>query len=82
MAATPQLTPEQITRVSGLVAEYTSSQRERYAPRTISLSARQRAAMNGFFTPQLVESVRLLVLQAERVASPEFYPGAAVWVSY
>jgi hypothetical protein len=74
MEATPRLTPEQITRVSGLVAEYTSSQRERYAPRAISLSAQQRAAMNGFFTPQLVGSARLLVLQGERVASPEFYP--------
>jgi hypothetical protein len=72
VAATARLTPEQITPVSGLVAEYSSSQRERYAPRAISWSARQRAAMNGFFTPQLVESARLLVLQAERV--PEFYP--------
>jgi hypothetical protein len=30
--------------------------------------------MNGFFTPQLLESARLLVLQAQRVANPDFYP--------
>jgi hypothetical protein len=51
MAATARLTPEQITRVSGVVAEYISSQRERHAPRAISLSAQQTAAMNRFFTP-------------------------------
>jgi hypothetical protein len=37
------------------------------------LSAQQRAAMNGFFTPQLLEGARLLVLQGERVANPDFY---------
>lgn len=30
--------------------------------------------MNGFFSPQLLEGVRLLVLQGERVANPDFYP--------
>jgi|ERR1035437_4216890 hypothetical protein len=70
----PQLTPEQITQVSGLVSQYITTQRERYAPRAIQLSAHQRAAMNGFFSPQLLDSTRLLVLQGERVANPEFYP--------
>jgi hypothetical protein len=30
--------------------------------------------MNGFFSPQLLEGTRLLVLQGERVANPDFYP--------
>jgi len=30
--------------------------------------------MNGFFSPQLLEGTRLLVLQRERVANPDFYP--------
>jgi len=30
--------------------------------------------MNGFFSPQLLEGARLLVLQGERVANPDFYP--------
>jgi hypothetical protein len=30
--------------------------------------------MNGFFSPQLLDVTRLLVLQGERVANPDFYP--------
>jgi hypothetical protein len=70
----PRLTPEQIAQVSGLVSQYISTQREKYSPRAIPLSAQQRAAMNGFFSPQLLNGVRLLVLQGERVANPDFYP--------
>jgi len=72
--ATPRLTPDQIAQVSGLVAQYIATRRERYSPRAIPLSAQQRAAMNGFFSPQLLESTRVLVLQGERVANPDFYP--------
>ncbi len=71
---TPQLTPDQIAEVSGLVFKYISTQREKYALRAIPLSGQQRAAMNGFLSPQLLESTRLLVLQGERVANPDFYP--------
>jgi hypothetical protein len=71
---TPRLTPDQISQVTGLVAQYISTQQEKFAPRAMPLSAQQRAAMNGFFTPQLLESARLLVLQGKRVANPDFYP--------
>jgi len=30
--------------------------------------------MDGFFSPQLLDLTRLLVLQGERVANPDFYP--------
>src|SRR5260370_6657603 len=72
--ATPRLTPGQIAHVSGLVAQCIAIQREKYAPRAIALSAHQKAAMNGFFSPQLLERIRLLALQRERIANPEFYP--------
>jgi hypothetical protein len=72
--ASPQLTPDQIDQVSGLVARYISAQRERYAPRAIPLSAQQKAAINGFFSPQLLEGAGLVVLQRDRVANPDFYP--------
>jgi len=72
--ATPRLTPDQIAQVSGLVSQYITTQREKYAPRAIPLSAQQKAAMNGFFSPQLLEGTRLLVLRGERVANPDFYP--------
>ena len=72
--AIPQLTPDQIAQVSGLVAQYITAQREKYSPRAIALSAQQKAVMTGFFSPQLLEGTRLLVLQGERVANPDFYP--------
>jgi hypothetical protein len=71
---TPRLTPEQIAQVSGLVAEYIAAQRERYAPRAVALSAQQKVAIGGFFSPQILESARLLVLAGGRVVNPEFYP--------
>jgi hypothetical protein len=71
--ATPQLTPDQIAQVKGLVAQYIAAQREGYGPRAIPLSVQQKAAMKGFFSPQLLDSTRLLVLQGERVANPDFY---------
>jgi hypothetical protein len=71
--ATPKLTPDQITQVSGLVAGYISTQRDKYAPRAIPLSAQQRAAVESFFAAELLGNTRLLVLQGERVANPEFY---------
>jgi len=70
----PQLTPEQIAQVAGLVTQYISSQREKYASRAISLSPQQKTAMAGFFSRQILDSTRLLVLQGERVANPDFYP--------
>jgi len=72
--ATPRLTPEHITQVSGLVAQYITAQRERYRPRAIPLTAQQRAAMGGFFSPPLLDGTRILVLQGERVPNPDFYP--------
>ncbi|MGH9433406.1 MAG: hypothetical protein ACRD3T_17890 [Terriglobia bacterium] len=71
--ATPRLTPEQIAQVSGLVAQYITTQREKYAPRAIQLSAMQKAKMAGFFPPQLLDDARLLVLSGERVVNPDFY---------
>jgi len=72
--AMPHLTSEQIAQVSGLVAQYITTQREKYAPRAIPLSAQQKAKMAGFFSPELLEDARLLVLSGERVANPDFYP--------
>ena len=71
---TPRLTSEQVSQVSGLVAQYIASHREKYAPRAIPLAAQQKAAMAGFFSQQLLVGTRLLVLRGERVANPDFYP--------
>jgi hypothetical protein len=71
---TPRLTPGQVAQVKELVSQYISSRREKYAPRAITLSPKQKAAMFGFFSPQLLESTRVVVLLEERVPNPDFYP--------
>ena len=74
MAATPKLSPHQITQVSEMVAEYISAQRGRYVFRAFPLSAQQSAPLALFFDRDVLGSVRLLVLRGERVPNPEFYP--------
>jgi hypothetical protein len=71
---TPRLTPDQIGQVSGLVSQYITTQREKYTPRAVPLSAQQKAAIGGFFSPGLLDGTRLLVLRGERVGNPDFYP--------
>ena len=70
----PQLRPDQIAQVSGLVSQCISTQREKYAPRAVRLSAHQKSAMGGFFSPGLQDGTRLLILRGERVGNPDFYP--------
>lgn len=77
--APPCLTSEQIAHVSGLVAQYITTQREKYTPRATQLLAQQKAKMAGFFSPQLLDDARLLVLSGERVGNPDFYPMLINW---
>lgn len=72
--ATPKLNPDQIAQVSGLVCRYITEQRAKYAPRAVSLSAQQRAPLEPFFSREVLDNVRVLVLEGERVPNPEFYP--------
>jgi hypothetical protein len=72
--ATPKLTSDQIAQVSELVAGYISAQRRKYAPRAVPLSAQQRAPLEPFFAREVLDHVRVLVLEGERVPNPEFYP--------
>jgi hypothetical protein len=72
-----QLNASQPTRspqVSGFVAQYISTQREKYSPGAIPLSAQQKATIDGFFSPGLLAGTRLLLLRGERVGNPDFYP--------
>jgi hypothetical protein len=74
MAAPPKLTADQIAQVSELVAGYILARREKYAPCSIPLSAHQRAPLEPFFAREVLDNVRVLVLEGERVRNPEFYP--------
>jgi hypothetical protein len=70
--ASPQLTPDQIAELSNLVAGYITAQREKALPLAVPLSPAQRASMEGFFLPQVLDA-RLLVLIKSRVENPPFY---------
>ncbi len=70
--AVPQLSPELIAEVSSLVAAYIKAQREKALPFAVPLSPAQRASMDGFFLPQVLDT-RLLVLTESRVENPPFY---------
>lgn len=71
--AIPQLTADQISEVSSLVAGYITDQRERAFPLAVPLSPEQRASMEGFFLSQVLDTTRLLVLAESRVVNPPFY---------
>jgi hypothetical protein len=70
----PQLTPAQILQVSALVAQYISTQREKFYPQAAPLAPAQTTAMAGFFRPQVLDAARVLVLRGVRVENPPFYP--------
>ena len=70
----PILVPQQIEQLSQLVAQYILTQRESWLPRVVPLSASQREAMTPFFSSEMLEATRLLVLDEERIANPSFYP--------
>lgn len=55
-----QLTADHIAQVSGLVAEYIA-RREKALPSAVPLSPTQRASMDEFFLPQVLDT-RLLLL--------------------
>jgi hypothetical protein len=70
--SSPQLTPDQIAEVSSLVAAYIIAQREEALPLAVPLSPAQRASLDGFFLPQVLDT-RMLVLTERRVVNPPFY---------
>lgn len=74
----PVLTHAQITQLSALVAQYISEMHARYAAASQPLSQKQKATMAGFFSEELLDQSRLLVLANERVPNPDFYPNLAV----
>jgi hypothetical protein len=72
MMVFPQLSTHQSAKVSGLVAEYIIAQREKALPYAVPLSPEQRASMDGFFMPQVLDT-HLFVLGETRLDNPSFY---------
>ena len=50
------------------------AQREKALPFAVPLSPLQKASMDGFFVPEVLDTTRLLVVGGARVENPPFYP--------
>jgi hypothetical protein len=69
----PSGSPEQLGQLSAEVARYIKSQRDKYRPAGLPLSSEQRNAMFGYFSSDLLFSVRWLSLISELVETPTFF---------
>lgn len=66
-------TPEQIAQAVDWLCAYLQQQRDAYFAASKPLTGEQKAALWPFFSPQLLENVRILELHGERVPVPDFY---------
>jgi hypothetical protein len=72
--AIPNLIPEQAQQLSTAVAQYIAAQREAFLPKCSAIFPEQRTALQEFFVPEVIDEVRLVILQGSRVPNPDFYP--------
>jgi len=66
----------QVTQATALVLAYLRKQRDRYYPGGEPLSAEHKAVMQPFFSPGILERVRIVALHGERMPNPFFYTDA------
>ena len=71
-----QPTPEQTAQAVEWLSTYLQEQREHYFPASGPLSAQQKALMWPYFSPELLDKVRVVELRGARVAVPEFFSQA------
>ena len=58
---------------AGMVQDYIVGSRKKYIANAAPLAPEQRAAMQPFFSSEILDQARLLVLHGERVQDPPFY---------
>jgi hypothetical protein len=66
----------QITQATALVLAYLREQRDRYYPGGEPLSVEHKAVMRPFFSPGILERVRVVQLLGDRMPNPSFYADA------
>lgn len=76
LPAVPQPTAAQIAQAVGWLSTYLQEQREHYFPASGPLGAQQKASMWPYFSPALLEQVRVIELRGARVTVPEFFAQA------
>lgn len=72
----PQLTSAQIAHAIRYVASYLREQREHYLPAAQPLGNQHKARMWPYFSPTMLDQVRIVELHGERVPPPAFYAQA------
>ncbi len=75
-SAPRQLTEPQIAVAVARVSAYLQEQRERYFYSASPLSQRQNTLMSPYFSPALLERVRIVELIGHRLPNPPFYAEA------
>ena len=70
----PYLSPGQIKEICEAGETYISEQRSRFLGRGANLSRGQISRLSAFFRSDLLNSIRLFVLEDDRVPNPPFYP--------
>lgn len=75
-AAPPKLTEAQLLEAAHCLSSYLREQRDHYAPKATPLSSHQKATMWPYFTPTLLDQVRVVELKGARVPAPAFYEKA------
>lgn len=73
VSAIMQPTEEQIANAVRWLASYLQSQRELYYPRASVLVRKHKAMLSPYFSSALLERVRALELQGNRVSPPDFF---------
>jgi hypothetical protein len=72
--AITSLPPNIVTQLSGLLCQYITAQREKYRSVAVALTDQEKSKMAGFFSPEVLDEARLMILRGDRLANPDFYP--------
>lgn len=67
---------EQVVRATARVLDYVREQRTRYYPGGEALSAEHKALMGPYFSPGILDRVRVVELDGARLSNPPFYSDA------
>ena len=62
-----------VSQLSSAVEGYIAGSRKKYAANALPMSQAQKIAMERFFSPEILEQTRVLVLDGSRINDPPFY---------
>jgi len=75
-ASGPKLNEEQALEISASISAYVRQQRDRYFRSGTPLSAKSKAMMQPFFSPALLNRIRIVELEGAGLPNPPFYAQA------